>query len=142
MKIQHAYRGFTLIEVMITVAIVGILVAVALPNYTNYVMRSKRSDAKTALLADAQFLERNFGESNDYCNANTGVAVVLPNSVSPANGSVAYTVAVACATTNSFTLTATPTGSMLGDVCGDLTLTHLGRKGVSGTASIENCWNK
>ena len=63
---RHRESGFTLIELMITVAIIAILAAIAYPSYTQYVRRAHRADAKTALLSNAQFLERNYTESNLY----------------------------------------------------------------------------
>ena len=140
--IKHTH-GFTLIELMIVVAVVGILTAIAVPSYLQFVKRSHRADAKTALLADAQFLERNFTESNDYSKDSSGAAISLPFTVSPTSGTVMYDIVVAT-TASTFTLTATPRAgsTMAGDACGNLTLDNLGQQGVTGTLSVAECWNK
>ncbi len=133
--------GFTLIEVMIVVAIVGILSSIAIPSYLAYVKRANRADAKTAMLTDAQFLERNFSESNNYCQDSGGVAITLPKTVSPEGGASRYTIGVVCATANAFVLTATAIGSMAADDCGNFSLNQLGVKSVSGS-TVDLCWNK
>jgi len=137
--------GFTLIELMITVAIVAILAAIAYPSYIQYIRRAYRADAKTALLSDAQFLERNFTETNRYDQNPGGVAITaasLPNAQSPSSGTAIYTIGLAVAA-STYTLTATPVigGPMSGDSCSALTLTHLGVKGVGGS-TVEACWGK
>ena len=135
--------GFTLIELMIVVAVVGILSAIALPSYLQYVKRSNRADVKTALLSDAQFLERNYTESNDYSKDSAGKDVVLPYTQSPQNGTAKYNIAMANATTSAFVLTATATGSMAADECGNFELDNLGNQTVTGgTLSASDCWNK
>lgn len=150
MNSQTTPRGFTLIELMITVAIVGILAAIALPGYQEYVKRAARSEAKSDLLEDAQFLERLFTEANCYnsgtdrfCgNANDGNPT-LPVVQSPRNGTAKYNITVAAGTTT-FTLTATPiAGSvMAGDACGSFTLNQLGQKGLTGASkTVSECWN-
>jgi type IV pilus assembly protein PilE len=138
--------AFTLIELMIVVTIIGILAAIAYPSYQNFVKRSNRAGAKTALLEDAQFLERNFTTSNRYDQDSAGNAVAtasLPVQQTPREGGTAkYTITV-IPTASTYTLRATPAGSMAGDGCGNLTLDNTGQKGRSGSGiSISDCWNR
>lgn len=149
--------GFTLVELMIAVAIVGILAAVAIPSYRESVARGQRAEARAALLENAQFLERNFTLCNRYdrmpdeddpgaCTA----AVAIPAPSAPRQGAAAYDIAVA-PSAQSFRLTATPAsgGSMEGDRCGALSLDNFGRRSVDadqdGTADadlVDTCWNR
>jgi type IV pilus assembly protein PilE len=138
-------RGFTLIELMITVAIIGILAAIAYPNYSEYVRRGNRAEAKSILLETTQFLERNYTLANRYDQTSAGVAITsgtLPFQTSPKTGTKKYDVTVNFPDTQSFTLTATPAGSMTGDGCGNLTLNNTGTKGKSGSLSLDECWGR
>ena len=130
---------------MIVVAIIGLLVAIALPSYRQYIERGQRAAAKTVLLEAAQFMERYRSANFKYPDGST-TGQTLPSNliVSPREGSKRYDIALD--TTNpsaatSFTLTATPAG-WTDSVCGTLTLTNLGLKGQGGSGDAATCWNR
>ncbi len=152
-KVRPVTKGFTLIELMVTVAIVGVLASIALPSYFSYIARGNRAEARSILLRNAQFLERNYSEANRYDQDTAGNAIALPFTTAPESGTARYNIAAAfgAAPAQTFTLTATPTGSMVGDDCGALTYTQAGVKGsddydgdgTDGDADdLDQCWNK
>jgi len=127
------HSGFSLIELMIVVAIVGILAAIAYPVYTSQVRKGQRTDAKTALMTAAQNLERCFTEHNAY---NNGACPAVP-ATSPEGY---YSIVATTLTASGFTLTATPiSGAVVADTeCATFTLNNLGAQ--SSTPAGNQCW--
>lgn len=129
----HAQTGFTLIELMITVAIIAILAAIALPSYKNYIVKSHRTEAQAAMLSLAQYLESKYNASFSY-PAEVDIPASLKN---PSNVSVYYTISVSIANASqTYTITAAPTNKQNDSMCGTLTLKEDGAK----TPSTSGCW--
>jgi type IV pilus assembly protein PilE len=124
--------GFTLIELMIVVAIVGILMAISVPAYQGYVMRSHRADAHSSLLDIAARQERHIAQYNRYANAITADGATGLNLSANSNEGYYTLAAAACAggiIANCYLITATAVGSQLNDTgCTSLTYNSVGTK--------------
>lgn len=133
-------EGFTLIELMIAVAILAIIVGIAMPSYTQYVLKSGRADAKGVLMQSAQTLERCYTRYSEYDNGSC----TLAQGATRMSENEKYEMTVTTLANNAFTLTAVPQGSQAKDTdCTSFTLTHTGQKGANGgteDADIEECW--
>jgi type IV pilus assembly protein PilE len=138
-------HGFTLIELMIGVLIVSILTAVALPTWSEYVARTRRHDARTALMQASQWMERFRAENR---GVYTGAALPPGHAVSPVGGGTpVYDIALADVTAATFTLAATARagGPMASDPCAALTLAHDGLRTAAGVGSgpvFDRCWTR
>lgn len=145
MKIIKAkYQGFTLIELMIVVAIVGIITAIAYPSYMESVMKSRRGAAKSCLSEYAHFMERFYTSNLAYDKDISSVALTVPALGCTSEGKLNqfYTFTVDNLTRNTFTANATPIGTQLTSdtKCGTLSLTHDGQRKVSVTGNEAACW--
>lgn len=140
--------GFTLIELMITVGIVAILATIAAAAYTSEVQKSRRTDARTALMDLAGREEKLFSVTNAYTSSLSTLGYAAGAAASVVVGSGYYSVTVASpdtvnqpGVTNSYLITATAIGAQASDTsCSTLTVNQLGVQGSTGTASAATCW--
>lgn len=142
---QTEQNGFTLLEILIVVAIIGILSSIALPAYQNSVLRAGRAEAKTELLQVASDQERYFSNFNTYVNdaLPLNAPVVADRNRTTQNGFYSISVA-ACgggAITNCFIATATAQNDQTADSCTTLTITDTGVRGATGDTANE-CWQR
>ena len=150
----RANLGFTLIEMMIVVAIIAILAAIAYPSYQQYVLRSNRTEGQALLNDAAAREERYFAQNNVYVSAPKDLGKLnIANTTTSRSGDT-VTISVFSATgkyqlsvskvdkDGGYTLTATPQDAQAADTkCGNLTLNAIGAKGVSASgASVNDCW--
>ena len=130
---HHIRNGFTLIEVMVTVAIVGILLAVAVPVYSDYVVRSRLSEAFTSLGAAQPGAEQFWSNNRTY--VGFGASATFPSATSN------FSYALSGATASTYTLTATGTGKMAGFVYTiDQNGGHATSASPAGWGTSTTCW--
>lgn len=130
-------RGFTLIELMIVLIVLGVLVGVAIPSYRDYVVRANRSEARAALLELSQTLERCFTRFNRYDHASCtlpGMPMMTP--------SRAYQVRIPQRTQTAFVVEAVPQGQQAArdTLCGTFRINQAGLRTVSGSGQPRDCW--
>jgi type IV pilus assembly protein PilE len=136
---SRRHRGFTMIELMITVALVAILSAIALPTYRQYILRAHRSDALSILSQDQATLERCYAQNFSYltvCSALPTFPQTSPQAY--------YSIALSSQTATTYTLTATPINSQNRDTtCSTISVDQANQRvGLdSGGTAQSLCWN-
>ena len=133
--------GFSLPELLITLVVIGILAAIALPNYATYIERAQRANARNALIQTAQWMERAATALGRY----PALASVPPGLLAVEGGR--YTVSIASVDDTSFILIASPVqgSSQASDACGSFVLDQANRRTVRGNAagmSDADCWSR
>jgi type IV pilus assembly protein PilE len=149
---KNENKGFTFIEMMISVTILGIIAALAYPGLVEYMNRGKRADVRALLMENAQYMERFYTENNSYLVSIGGAQPVLPNLVSPKNSTgnkVMYQLEFSPAsprTARTYSIDARPVNSMGSDECATYTVNNFGQRTTTGTLgaskTLDSCWNK
>jgi type IV pilus assembly protein PilE len=150
-------NGYTLIELMIAMTIVGILATIIVSSYHDNILRSNRTDAKAALVRFAQAMETHYVSKNQYCDAggtggvdncggsanDTGSPTIFPSKSPFESSETYYNLTIGFVSPTTYVLKAVPTGEQLRDKCGSLTLTQKGVKGIAGETNgttVADCW--
>lgn len=138
--------GFTLIELMITVAVLGIIAAIALPNYTQYVQRSHRSNARNALIQASQWMERAANSTGTYPLST--VPGQIPAALLAVEGG-RYTVTLTSTDGTTYLMRAVPTAVQASDPCGTLQLNQINTRDTFGRTAAQiaqqsniQCWSR
>lgn len=131
---RNPQQGFTLIEIMIVIVILGVIAAIALPSYQDHVRRANRSEGMAFLQDVAARQERYFAQNNTYVTDIANVGKLGLSGTTSETGKYSLTIAA----TDNYTLTATP-ASFSDPKCGNLTLNARGTKTAS-AGSVNDCW--
>lgn len=141
---SRSARGFTLIEMLITVSIIAIISAIAIPSYQEQIRRTRRADARQELMRFATAQERFYTNCNRFAPALNGATATcsgLDGAGATVNSSNGYYSISMVSDGVTYTLTATPLLAQVADTgCANLTLTDAGVKGASGTLGPAACW--
>lgn len=148
-------RGFTFIELMVVLALVGLLAAIAIPSYQESMRKSRRTEVCAQLMEVAQYLQRFYSHNDSFATTKAGAAATIPSELAkvPRNaapGSQSYDISFATPAAGainpglaSFKIQAVRRagGPMDGDKCGDFTLENTGARNVlKATDTAANCW--
>ncbi len=143
MSSTTAQRGFTLVELMVTVAILAILATIATTSYTSQIQKSRRTDARSALLDLAGREEKLFSTTNAYSATPSDLGYAAFGAANPI-GSGYYTLTVTVNAINSppsYSITANTYGPQLSDQqCTSLSIDNLGNQTSTGSATAATCW--
>lgn len=132
MKRRADSGGFTLIELVIAVAVVAILTAIALPSFNDQIRKSRRADGKAVALQMVQALERWHTVNNTYAGFSATMS-------SPSDGDPRYEITASDLTVTTYTVTAEPQGGQAEDKCGTMTVDQTGAKTPTG-GDLDDCW--
>jgi type IV pilus assembly protein PilE len=136
---SRTQRGFTLVELMIVVAIIGILTFVAVPSYRQYVVKSNRAAAESFVMSVTNKQEQYMLDARQYA-----ATLVLLGMAAPADVSNNYNITITNigATPPTYTITAVPTGSQAASDtrCGSVSIDQAGTKGITGAGTVAECW--
>ena len=136
MKFRKTVAGFSLIELMIALAVISILASIAYPNYMEYLQRARRAECASVLLGQANAMERRFSTTNSYVGALPG-PVQCPADGGPSSYVLGFAEGEPTALT--FVIQAVPAGAQTGDRCGTLSIDNTGLKKASGMTTRQ-CW--